>query len=74
MVDFQAVFVLRSCAPTSIPHLCISPSDIDFIRLINAPKDVQNAVSEVIHSNWPYGVQREGNDAKMTGIKNHIVR
>ena len=61
MIDFQAVFVLRSCAPASIAHLCISPSEVDLVRLINAPKDVQNAVSQVIHSNWPYGVQREGN-------------
>uniref|UniRef100_A0A914WAG5 Uncharacterized protein n=1 Tax=Plectus sambesii TaxID=2011161 RepID=A0A914WAG5_9BILA len=56
----KAVFVLRSCAPTSVPHLCICPADMDLIRLINAPEDVQNAASIVIHSNWPHGVQREG--------------
>ena len=61
MIDFQAVFVLRSCAPASIAHLCVCPSDVNLVRLINAPKDVQYTVSEVIHSNWPYGVQREGN-------------
>jgi hypothetical protein len=59
MVDLQAVFVLRSCAPASIAHLCISPSDTDVVRLINAPEDVRNAVSGVIHSNWPSGVQME---------------
>uniref|UniRef100_A0A914VRX9 Uncharacterized protein n=1 Tax=Plectus sambesii TaxID=2011161 RepID=A0A914VRX9_9BILA len=56
----KAVFVLRSCAPTSIPHMCISPSRADLIQLINAPKDVHEAVASVIHSNWPHGVQREG--------------
>uniref|UniRef100_A0A914WWV5 Uncharacterized protein n=1 Tax=Plectus sambesii TaxID=2011161 RepID=A0A914WWV5_9BILA len=60
-LDNKAVFVLRSCAPTSIPHMCISPADMDLIRLINAPEDVHEAVASVIHSNWPYGVQREGN-------------
>uniref|UniRef100_A0A914W883 Uncharacterized protein n=1 Tax=Plectus sambesii TaxID=2011161 RepID=A0A914W883_9BILA len=56
----KAVFVLRSCTPTSIPHICICPADMDLIRLINAPKDIQDTVNNVIHSNWPYGVQREG--------------
>ncbi len=66
MVDLQAVFVLRSCTPASVPHFCINPSKTDRIRLINAPKNVQNAVSGVIHSNW-YGVQSEGN-----GTQNYI--
>lgn len=59
-VNDKAVIVLRSCAPLSLPHFCLSPNDLDKLRLINAPPHIIEATQTVVTAHWHYGINSAG--------------
>lgn len=56
----KSIFILApSQYPDTAPVMCLSFSDTDKIRLINAPEDLTNIVREILMSRWYKGVARE---------------
>jgi len=54
----KSVFILRSCAPATMRHLCLSPTGVDKLTLINADADDINAVRQAL-MHWPRAIQQE---------------
>ncbi|VDK42311.1 unnamed protein product [Anisakis simplex] len=55
----KAVFLLRRCAASTIPHFAICPAETDKLRVINANKEMIEVVGNVLRSCWTLGIQRE---------------
>uniref|UniRef100_A0A9J2PE32 Reverse transcriptase Ty1/copia-type domain-containing protein n=1 Tax=Ascaris lumbricoides TaxID=6252 RepID=A0A9J2PE32_ASCLU len=56
----KAVFLLRRCAIASVPHFAICPAEADKVRVINADKEINELVGNVLRDSWTLGIQREG--------------
>jgi len=58
-INDKSVFVLRSCAPTQLHHMCVSLNEIDIIRMIRCPPDALQVVKSIIYEHYTHGVQEE---------------
>uniref|UniRef100_A0A0N5AJN9 Myotubularin phosphatase domain-containing protein n=1 Tax=Syphacia muris TaxID=451379 RepID=A0A0N5AJN9_9BILA len=60
MPNDKAVFIFRQCAPTTIPHFAICPTDFDKIRIINADREMLQFIDRLIRDSWTPGIQKIG--------------
>ncbi|KAK0402076.1 hypothetical protein QR680_016131 [Steinernema hermaphroditum] len=65
----KAVFVLKNCPPTTIPHFCIAPADRDKIRIIGARKEMENVVANIVKECWTPGIQNETKGSNSLELK-----
>ncbi|MFH4981633.1 hypothetical protein AB6A40_008342, partial [Gnathostoma spinigerum] len=56
----KAVFLLRRCAATSIPHFAISMNEVDIIRVICSNKEVVDFIAATLSECWTLGVSSLG--------------
>ncbi|MFH4977676.1 hypothetical protein AB6A40_004385 [Gnathostoma spinigerum] len=56
----KAVFVLRRCAATNIPHFAISMNSTDIIRVIYSNREVNDFIAATLSECWTLGVSSFG--------------
>lgn len=56
----KSIFIFKSCQPKTIIHFCLSLNQVDKIRLINAPRDMVDVISQAVAEGWPPGIKFEG--------------